>query len=84
MEDAAGILQRDALIGLKSYWRQKKFAYDVSDNLEYIGCHAVGDALTSDSNWAVWKFTYDGSDNLTDIEGPITGIYDDRATLDWN
>ena len=83
MEDAAGILQRDALIGLNSYWRQKKFAYDGDGNLIYIGCHSIGDTLTSDDNWAVWKFSYtDG--NLTDIEGPITGIYDDRATLNWN
>ena len=82
MEDRAGILQRDALIGLNAYWRRKLFAYDASSNLEYIGCNAERDAATSDDTWAVWKFTYTGSD-LTQIEGPITGIYDNRATLDW-
>ena len=82
MEDAGGILQRDALIGLNSYWRQKQLAYDASDNLEYIGFHSQGDVLTSDGNWVVWKLVYTG-DNLTSIEGPITGVWDDRATLDW-
>jgi len=79
---AGGILDRGALIGLHSYWRQKMFAYDVSDNLIYWGFHAQKDALTSDDNWVVWKATYTGS-NLTSIEGPVTGIWDDRATLDY-
>jgi len=83
MEDAAGILQRDALIGLNSYWRVTKLAYDAGDNLEYIGRNAQMDAATSDATWAIWKLIYTGS-ALTDIEGPITGVYDDRATLDWN
>ena len=82
MEDAAGILSRDALIGLNLYWRQKKLFYDALDNLEYIGFHSQPDALTSDTGWAVFKLAYTGT-NLTDIEGPITGVLDDRATLDW-
>ena len=83
VEDAAGgILQRDSLIGLGAYWRQKKFDYTGSD-LTYMGCHAKSDALTSDDNWTIWKFSYTGSD-VTTIEGPLTGIYDDRAVLDWN
>jgi len=83
LEDAAGgILQRDALIGLNSYWRQKRFYYDTNDNLKYMGFHYKKGAPTSDSNWSVWKLTYTGS-NMSLIEGPITGILDDRATLDW-
>lgn len=82
MEDAGGILQRNALIGLNSYWRQKKFAYDASDNLEYIGFNSSPDDPTSASTWVVWKFAYTGT-TLTEIQGPITGIWDNRATLDW-
>jgi hypothetical protein len=81
-EDAGGILQRDALIGLNSYWRQKRFAYDVSDNLEYLGFHWKENVETSEETWAVWKMTYTG-DNITLIEGPLTGSWDNRATLDW-
>lgn len=82
MEDAAGILSRDALIGLNAYWRQKQLFYDALDNLEYIGFHAQGNAPTSDSNWAILKLTYTGT-NLTSVEGPMTGVLDDRATLSW-
>lgn len=81
-DEAGGILQRDALIGINAYWRQRRYAYDASDNIEYIGFHPKKDAPTSDSNWAVWKLTYT-SDTLTLMEGPITGIWDNRATLDW-
>ena len=83
MEDAGGILQRDALIGLNSYWRIKLFAYDASDNIEYMGCNSKQNAATSENTWVVWKFIYTGS-ALTSIEGPITGVYDDRASLAWN
>jgi len=83
MEDAAGILQRDALIALDAYWRIKRFAYDGSGNLEYMGCNALLTANTSDATWAIWKYTYSGT-NVTIIEGPITGIWDNRATLAWN
>lgn len=81
-DEAGGILQRDALIGLNSYWRQKRFAYDVNDSLEYMGFHYIKGASVTDSNWAVWKLTYSGS-NMALIEGPLTGIWDNRATLDW-
>ena len=83
IEDAAGgVLQRDALIGLHSYWRQKKYAYDAGSNLEYWGFNSKKDALSSEGTWVIWKATYTGSD-LTSIDGPITGIWDNRATLDW-
>lgn len=82
MEDAGGILQRDALIGLKIYWRQKLFAYDASGNIEYLGNNASREAATSDDTWVVWKMIYTGT-ALTEIQGPITGIWDNRATLDW-
>lgn len=83
IEDAAGgILQRDALIGLNAFWRQKRFAYDAGGNIIYIGFHYKKDAPTSEGNWAVRKFTYTGSD-ITLIEGPLTGSWDNRATLAW-
>jgi len=82
-ESAGGVLQRADLIGMNSYWRQKKFAYDTSSNLEYIGFHFDPAATTADTNWAVWKFSYTGSD-LTSIEGPLTGDWDNRATHAWS
>lgn len=81
-EAAGGVLQRSDLIGMNAYWRQKKFAYDASGNLEYIGFHYDGDATTANEEWAVWKFSYTG-DDLTSIEGPLTGAWDNRATLAW-
>jgi hypothetical protein len=82
MEDAAGgILQRDALIGVGAYWRQKKFDYTGSD-LIYLGCNATSGEGTDVGTWVVWKFSYTGTD-VTTIEGPLTGAWDDRATLDW-
>lgn len=82
MADAAGVLSRDALIGLYCYWRQKRFAYDVSGNIEYIGFHPDSDYTSAQGGWAIWKHTYTGS-NLTLIEGPLTGAWDNRALLDW-
>lgn len=83
MEDeAGGILNRSALIGLNSYWKQKRFAYDGSGNIEYIGFHDKHSAETSDKRWVVWKLTYTG-DDITLIEGPLTDIWDNHAALDW-
>ncbi|MFX0194527.1 MAG: hypothetical protein ACFFCW_00270 [Candidatus Hodarchaeota archaeon] len=83
MEDPhGGTLQRDSLIGLNAYWKQKRFYYDGSNNIEYLCFHYIGDAPTTDSNWSIWKITYTGS-NITLIEGPLLGICDNRATLGW-
>ena len=79
--DRVGILSRDALIGLNAYWRLRLFFYS-GNNVEYICCHADYEAQTSDNNWAIWKITYDGND-ISSVEGPLTGICDNREDLDW-
>lgn len=47
----------------------------------YIGMNKTHKALTSRADWVIRKFTYSGS-NVTRIE-TLTGIWDNRATLDW-
>lgn len=79
---AAGILDRETQVGLDLYWRIRRFAYS-GDDIEYIGCNQKLNAETSANTWAVWKYTYSGGD-VSVIEGPITGAWDSRATLDWN
>lgn len=64
--------------------REKRFAYDVSDNLEYLGVANPGTA-TSASTWRIQKFTYDGSNNLTRIQFASDDpgfkfVWDSRAT----
>jgi len=81
-DEIGGILSRDSLIALNSYWRVKRFYYDASGNIEYIGFNQKMYSATSDNTWGIVKLTYTGSD-LTEIKGPITGILDNRATLDW-
>jgi len=80
-EGAGGILQRADLINLRCYWRQKLIEY-TSGLPDYIGCHYSEKAPTSDADWSVWKFTWVGSD-CTKIEGPLSGAWDNRATLSW-
>ena len=82
MEDAAGILQRNALIGLGLYWKIQKYDYSGGANIIYIGRNAERESSDSDVTWAVWKLSYSG-DNITSSEGPITGSWTDRADLDW-
>jgi hypothetical protein len=81
MPDGTGILQRDDLINLKSYWKIQQYEWS-SGNLIFLGANispvAEDDAVT----WAIWKFTYSGSD-LTLKEGPTIGSWDGRATLAW-
>ena len=81
MESAGGVLQRDALVGLHAYWKCKRFAYSGSD-LIYMGFHAKAGIGTDDDMWAISKLTYSGND-LIRVEGPLTGAWDDRASLDW-
>jgi len=81
-DEIGGILSRDSLIALNSYWRIRVFEYDSTDNLIYMGCNQKIYSATSDNTWAIWKFSYTGT-NMTGIQGPITGIWDNRVTLDW-
>ena len=83
MADAVGgILQRSDIIALCSYWKQYRFEYDGSDNIEYIGTHYNPKAPVTDPNWEIWKLTYTGS-NITLREGPMTGDWDSNDSLDW-
>jgi hypothetical protein len=80
-EDAAGILDRNALIGIGAYWRDKQLDW-TSGDLDYVGKHWRSNAADGDAGWAVWKFTWTAG-NLARIEGPLTGSWTNRATLDW-
>ena len=81
-EEVGGVLDRDAQIGLGAFWRCKRLAWSGSD-LVYVGFNERLDAGTNIDTWAVIKLTWAGS-TLTMVEGPITGVWDDRATLAWN
>lgn len=82
MVDAAGgILDREAQIGLGVYFRRVEFDYAGGSNIVYIGKHFDPKAVTSDNGWVITKFSYSGSD-VTGFD-ILTGIYDNRATLDW-
>ena len=79
---------RDHYIDFDNYlgsqdWGRKKSDY-TSGNLDYFGKHLQVTGATSDDQWHILKFTYDGSGNLTDIQGPLVGVWDDRATLGWS
>ena len=78
----SGILSRDAKIGLDLFWRVRRFEYSGGD-VKYIGCNEILDAETSAETWVIWKYTYISGD-VSLIEGPITGAWDSRITLDWN
>lgn len=45
--------------------KEKRLAYDVSDNVEYVG-YAVPGTATSASGWFIQKLTYTGT-NLTRV-----------------
>lgn len=75
-------LQYDILkILVEYYWKDKRYEYS-GDDLLYRGHHKTHKAATSDDQWHVWKFTYSSGD-ITRIEGPIVGVWNDRATLSW-
>ena len=81
-EGAGGILSRDAIIGLNSYWKLQQLAY-TGDLLVYRGVNAKHNALDGTGTWAIWKFSYDVSENITMIEGPLTHDWTDRANAGW-
>jgi len=79
--NTGGILSRDAQIGLNSFWGVALYYYNATGGIEYICAHENQDAGTSDENWAIWKHTYTGGE-LSQRE-VLTGICNNRATLDW-
>jgi hypothetical protein len=65
-------------------WKDKKFDYDCSGNIIYIGQSVVHNPSTVTGDfWWIQKITYDESSNVTDIEGPLTGNWYSRASLGW-
>ncbi len=52
------------------------------DTISYIGQHVEANAATSAPGWEVFKLTWSG-DDVTDIQGPLVGTYDDKASLGW-
>ena len=80
--ELAGIRDRLTIAVLSGYWRDQRLEYTGS-NLTYKGVNETHNIGTDDSSWQVWKFSYDGSDNLVRIEGPLSGSWDNRASLDW-
>ena len=69
------------IIDLKSYWRDKRFAFSDGD-LIYMGLNYFHGSATTDTNWEIWKFTW-SSGSPVRIEGPLPGSWDGRAALNW-
>lgn len=63
-------------------WHKRMKVTWSGDTPSYIGYHREANAATSVSGWEVFKLTWSG-DDLTDIQGPLIGTYDDRASLGW-
>jgi len=64
-----------------NYWKDARFDY-TSGDLDYKGLNTTHKAATSATSWYVWKFTYSGGE-LVRMEGPLTGSWDNRASLAW-
>ena len=79
--ELAGIRDRMTIAVLGGYWRDQRFEYS-SSNIVYKGVHELHNAATTDTGWQVWKYTWTG-DDLTRVEGPLSGAWDSRASLDW-
>lgn len=62
-------------------WKTKQYEY-TSNLLDYKGLNRSHKAATTAATWYVWKYTWTGTD-LTLCEGPVVGVWDDRASLDW-
>ena len=65
----------------------KLFAYDISNNLEYIGKAVIGSAADA-AVWQIRKATYDSNNNLINIKWAdsyetFNKIWDSRATYTY-
>ena len=81
MYDLSGIQDRLTIAVLGGIWKDVRFDYGTGD-LDYRGCNITHKAATDEETWSIWKYTY-SSGNLTRIEGPLSGSWDNRASLDW-
>ncbi len=76
-----GFTDKDVVKNLEfRMFRASKIAYDVDDDVEYIGKHRDVSPSTASKFWEIKKFTYNVSKNVIDIE-VTRGAWDDRATL---
>jgi len=65
-----------------AHWPEKRFDYDGSGNITYIGRNSTLGASTGSTDWHIFKYTY--TDNsIVRIQGAIIAAWDDRATQDW-
>ena len=62
-------------------WLDMRMEYSSSE-LRYMGLNSTHKADTSSETWYICKYTYSG-DGIARIEGPLTGAWDDRASLAW-
>ena len=64
-----------------SIWKDQRFDY-TSGDLDYKGFNTRHKAATTRDDWHIWKYTWtDG--NCVRIEGPLIGVWDNRATMAW-
>jgi YD repeat-containing protein len=64
-------------------WKNQLFEYNASGLLIYKGAHKLHNAAVTETDWSVWKLTWDSSGNLIEMEGPLEGAWDGRASLTW-
>ena len=76
-----GLNSRSDIINVDAYWKDIRMEYS-DGNLVYKGVHTDHNSATSDTGWEIWKYTWSG-DGPTRIEGPLSGAWDNRATLSW-
>lgn len=76
-----GVKDRRTIVAMGAYWKDQR--WDYTNNLPvYRGVHYLHNAPTDNTNWEIWKYSYSGTD-LTNIQGPLSGAWDDRASLGW-
>ena len=63
-------------------YRDTRYDYDSSDNIEYIGKHPMTNVDENDDGWVITKLIYSGS-NVVRKQGPIKGAWGNRKNLGW-
>ncbi len=80
---SAGVMTAQATENTCRYFSQ--FAYDSSNNLEFIGLAKIG-SVTSEAKWQIRKLTWNADNNFTGItwaggDYEFGSIWDNRASL---
>ena len=76
-----GYFEKHALVQSDGLWAVRRFEYTAGEPI-YIGRNKTHKAATDSLQWHVWKISYTGTD-ATLIEGPLTGTWDGRDSMDW-